>query len=81
MDAVLFKMIQMKMPLTLPRSIATNKFANRAFSDFLLVPIQQPKLLCSTLLGVTCHTPLPVPQAWLFGRSARNWQQPARRQD
>jgi hypothetical protein len=22
-----------------------------------MVPLQQPKLLCSTLLGVTCHTP------------------------
>src|SRR5437870_13918395 len=22
-----------------------------------MVPIQQPKLLCSTLLGVTCHPP------------------------
>jgi len=26
-------------------------------ADFVMVPIQQPKLLCSTRYGVTCHTP------------------------
>src|SRR5438093_3485449 len=35
-----------------------------------MVPIQQPKLLCSTQLGVTCPLPLPVPQAPLLQSEA-----------
>src|SRR5712692_2158048 len=37
-----------------------------------MVPIQQPKLLCSTQLGVTCHTALPTPKAATLPAATRH---------